>query len=946
VAPEEPTWSRVQEVLQAALDRPAETRDQFVRDMCRADKILLAEVQSLLVAHERAGNFAEQPALHRLAEGPPASDGLGEHHALLKPGDRLGPYEIRTLIGVGGMGEVYQAIDTRLDRVVAVKVLPRLVDRPDLRERFEREARTVAGLLHPNICVLHDIGAEGSLEYLVMEYVEGETLARRIARGPLSIEDAVRCAIDVARALADIHRHGIVHRDVKPSNIMLTSDGAKLLDFGIAKLHLTTVVASRQEEVGELPAVISSLFGTPQYMAPEQLNGAEVDGRADIFAFGAVLYEMLSGTKAFPSETLPGVTRAILEDAPAPLPTNGSVQLESLARIVERCLAKNPESRWQSADEVLEHLANISSKASLFSALGPQRILLGLLIVGLVGLTILWGSWPINRRSASRAPDASAAARQLTFSGTATSPEISRDGRFVAYWDRGGVFVQDLEQGGTTRVFDREFRLRMFPIRWSPTGMQLLIASFGEAFVVNRSGGIASDVDSEKSLTFPIWWQDDSTIAGISSPERGVGIFARSIKERTAATLRSLCDLPGATAWSFLDWSPARDAFLVVAGSDKAASQILTIDARSCRTNAIPGPDQSLLLARWSADGQAIYYVHRGKAGLWKVRVDPDGKGTSPPTLVRDDHAGPFALSASNRMVYQRQMSSANLWLVAPGGVAPIARSLTEGTSTHDTPALSPDGSRLAFTRQGSVHVVSTSGGPSRQILRSVANASDVTWSTDGRTLAVLTVSAQERGVWIVDADSDSARFLPTTLPASATLLRLQWAPGTDLLVIGAPRPGAMSSINLTTGEGRPIWVGRGTTEWPLVMTAQMSPDRSRAVVSQTRDAGVSYDVYTLPRDGVGARQERSLLPAPLAGAAGDGSVIGWSSDGWIYLRGNSGRDILKVSAAGGRAIPVLRLPENLKNVVDVRMSPQGPPFVVTVRESLSDIWVADRFDR
>ena len=197
----------------------------------------------------------------------------------------------------------YQATDTRLDRVVAVKVLPRLVDCPDLRERFEREARTVAGLLHPNICVLHDIGAEGSLEDPVMEYVEGETLARRIGRGPLSIEDAVRCAIDVARALAEIHRHGIVHRDVKPSNIMLTSDGAKLLDFGIAKLQLAAVVASEQEEVGELPAVISSLFGTPQYMAPEQLEGREVDGRADIFAFGAVLYEMLTGTKAFPSET-------------------------------------------------------------------------------------------------------------------------------------------------------------------------------------------------------------------------------------------------------------------------------------------------------------------------------------------------------------------------------------------------------------------------------------------------------------------------------------------------------------------------------------------------------------------------------------------------------------------------------------------------------------------
>ena len=294
----------------------------------------------------------------------------------------------------------------------------------------------------------------------------------------------------------------------------------------------------------------------------------------------------------------------------------------------------------------------------------------------MVGLAILWGSWPINRRSA---PDSSAAARQLTFSGTATSPEISRDGRFVAYWDSGGLFVQDLEEGGTTRVYDREPReFLLFPVRWSPTGTQLLIASFGRTFAVSRSGGIASDIGSEKALTFPVWWRDDSTIAGISSAERRVGIFARSIKERTAAALRSLCDLPGTRGWSFLDWSAARDEFLVIASSDKAADQLQTVDPRTCRTSAVPGPDQPLLLARWSPDGQAIYYVHRGEPGLWKAPIGPDGKGTSSPTLVRDDHTGPFAVSANNRMVYQRQMSSVNLWLVAPGGADPIVRSVTE----------------------------------------------------------------------------------------------------------------------------------------------------------------------------------------------------------------------------------------------------------------------------
>jgi VWFA-related protein len=365
---EEPTWSRVQEVLQAALDEPAETRGQFVREMCRDDEILFAEVQSLLVAHDRAGDFAERPALCRLADGPTATDDLATHHPLLSPGDRLGPYEIRSFIGAGGMGEVYRAIDIRLDRVVAVKVLPWRAERPDLRERFEREARTIAGLLHPNICVLHDVGAEGPLEYLVMEYVEGETMATRIARGSLSIEDAVRYATDIAKALAEIHRHGIVHRDVKPSNIMLTSDGAKLLDFGIAKLRFASPMAADQTSGGERSPAVSSLLGTPQYMAPEQLQGKDVDRRSDIFSFGAVLYEMISGRKAFPVDIVLNTIAAITEHDPRPVSTLTVPDVEAVDRLVRRCLAKDPEYRWQNADQLVDALRNISNSTRPASA--------------------------------------------------------------------------------------------------------------------------------------------------------------------------------------------------------------------------------------------------------------------------------------------------------------------------------------------------------------------------------------------------------------------------------------------------------------------------------------------------------------------------------------------------------------------------------------------------
>ena len=216
----------------------------------------------------------------------------------LTPGDKLGPYEILSPLGAGGMGEVYKARDTRLDRSVAVKVLPEhIAKRENLRVRFEREARAVASLNHPNICTLHDIGVQDGISYMVMELMEGETLAARIEKGPIPLEQALVLAAQIADALDRAHRAGVTHRDVKPANIMLTRDGVKVLDFGLAKSTAApgpndaTLVASLTTE--------GSIIGTPQYMAPEQFEGKEADARADIWAFGAVLYEMVTGQKAF-----------------------------------------------------------------------------------------------------------------------------------------------------------------------------------------------------------------------------------------------------------------------------------------------------------------------------------------------------------------------------------------------------------------------------------------------------------------------------------------------------------------------------------------------------------------------------------------------------------------------------------------------------------------------
>src|SRR6202171_251345 len=233
------------------------------------------------------------------------------------PGSRLGPYEILSSIGAGGMGEVYRARDTRLDRTVAIKVLPtHLADRSELRERFEREAKTIASLNHPHICVLHDIGQQDGTDYLVMEYLEGETLAQRLVKGPLPLEQVLQYAIEISDALDKAHRKGVTHRDLKPGNIMLTKTGTKLLDFGLAKLKQQVAPAT---PLSELPTVNDSLtaqgsiVGTLQYMAPEQLESKEVDARTDIFAFGAVVYELATGKRAFEGKSQASLIAAILE---------------------------------------------------------------------------------------------------------------------------------------------------------------------------------------------------------------------------------------------------------------------------------------------------------------------------------------------------------------------------------------------------------------------------------------------------------------------------------------------------------------------------------------------------------------------------------------------------------------------------------------------------------
>src|SRR5271163_1314326 len=308
----------------------------------------------------------------------------------LTSGTKLGPYEIQSPLGAGGMGEVYRARDTRLDRIVAIKVLvSHLSSSPELKQRMEREARAISSLNHPHICHLYDIGSQDGTDYLVMEFLEGETLSDRLRKGAMPLNEILKVGIAIAEALAVAHRQGIVHRDLKPGNIMLTQGGAKLMDFGLAKpLGLqNTGVSSGTVPSFTAAATLSgpspltplttagSIVGTIQYMSPEQIEGKEADARSDIFAFGAVLYEMAAGKRPFTGKSQISLASSILESDPQPLSTLQPLTPPAFEHVLTTCLQKNPEQRFQTAHDIKLELQWIASDRSSSAAPAQPALL-------------------------------------------------------------------------------------------------------------------------------------------------------------------------------------------------------------------------------------------------------------------------------------------------------------------------------------------------------------------------------------------------------------------------------------------------------------------------------------------------------------------------------------------------------------------------------------------
>ena len=489
-------WTRVRTLLEELVDRSADDRRRYLAEACSDEPDVREEVDSLLQAREAAGRFLESAEV-------PGERGVGpDRPPALEPGTRLGSFEIVSTLGAGGMGEVYRARDMRLGREVAIKMLPvDLAADASYRERFEREARAISRLAHPHICVLHDVGhatLAGSVErqYLVMELLDGETLAARLMHGALPLDQAVACGIQIAEALAAAHARGIIHRDLKPANVMIGTDGdVKVLDFGLAKLMEVEASSQRGTLSTEVPlSDLGTIAGTAAYMSPEQATGGQVDARSDIFSFGATLYEITTGVCAFAGDSPAEVVAAVLQGALKP-PTqiNPSIPRE-LELVILRCLRRDPERRNQTMLDVrneLRELAEQSDSHSLAPAPMVRRWHRGRVAASVaVAVTLVAATWVFWRRSVEFPPIRVLPVAILA--GYEMMPTLSPDGNQLAFaWngDKGGrnfdIYVSIVGSAAVHRITSDPAH-DVNP-SWSPDGRQI-------AFVRHRSNDRAGRV--------------------------------------------------------------------------------------------------------------------------------------------------------------------------------------------------------------------------------------------------------------------------------------------------------------------------------------------------------------------------------------------------------------------------------------------------------------------
>jgi eukaryotic-like serine/threonine-protein kinase len=809
-------WQRVAHLYESVLEHESAQRAAFLAEASAGDDDLRREVQSLL-EHDNTPLLIDEPMLETAAAVLDDQDDQFD----LKPGDLLGSYRIDRLLGRGGMGQVYRAVDARLNRTVALKVLPRgLANDSQFRARFEGEAHAVAALAHPHICTLHDIGRHEGVDFLVMEYLEGETLARRLERGQIAVGQALTFAMHIADALAAAHRGGIVHRDLKPSNIILARSGAKLVDFGLAK----PVASSAADRARMMPSTMprgvtaqGTIVGTLQHMAPEQLEGKDADARTDIFAFGTVLYEMLTGNKAFEGKSQASLIGAIMHAQPAAISASQPLTPPALDRVVKICLAKEPDNRWQSARDLLheleairDQLPSVSPLASKNRALGAWvvPVLLSAIAIAVIARQVMQ---PDSHSAVARFAVAPPEGTSLPVPGP-SSPQISPDGtRVVFHVSRGGEWVlalrsiDDLQAhviAGTERG--------RFPF-WSTNSRDIAFFADGKLKSINVAGGPVQVICDTCRGIGGTWNQED-VIVFLAGGTEGLYKVAASGGAPTALT-----SFRHAERFQYRPaFLPDGRRFLYFLEPD--AIYLASLDSGESRRIAANGTGAS-----YSAPG---FLIHRQGRTLIAQRFDDNfDKPLGNPVPIAGDVVPPrlrggevaagssFSISSNGVLAYTtlpevdltlswfdrtgqflgtigslpfRVFGGANLSpdgtriaMQSPVGPDPNSEiwlfDLTQRRSTQLTfvdgadraPIWSPDGQRLVFAslrlEAPGMYVKNASGGqPEQLLLPSQTVSRDEQWPSDWSSDGIVFLSGRDRqsdDIWMLPLAGDRKAY-------------------------------------------------------------------------------------------------------------------------------------------------------------------------------------------
>lgn len=870
-------WRQVEELYHSALEQPPELREAFLASASAGNSGLRQEVLSLLQ------HAAEESRLDR-----PAWEGA-----------QIGPYEILDKVGSGGMGDVWKARDTRLDRIVAIKRA-----KANFSERFEREARAVAALNHPHICTLYDVGPD----YLVMEYVDGKPL-----HGPLPLKKAMGYAIEIAQALEAAHRAGIVHRDLKPANIFLAKQGVKLLDFGLARRFAMTPLAENDQTQTEFSTGEGVIVGTPAYMAPEQIEGRTTDARSDIFAFGCVVYEMLTGRRAFEGKSKASTMSAVLSQEPAKISEEVDAP-EELQRIVSRCMRKDPERRFQDIADVRIAIQELSEESAAHTAkpvvrpAGRRRLMLAGMAaaVAIPGGTgwLYWGKAPAKVEATLR--------RVTSDGGLTTAPAFSPDGKWIAYAsDRAGagldIWLQQLESSQSIRLTNDPADDHQ--PTFSPDGTQLLFRSerdHGGIYAVPILGG-------EQRLVAaggfnPQFSPDGKKIAywsGYSGGSLPASGWISSISGGSPRRFRP--EFPGVRQ---LRWSPDGKFLGFVAVRDSSApaaempdwwiapveggAAVPTQVRRALRAQgAIPG---ELLEWEWSRSNQMLFAARHGSArNIWRVGIDPQtGRITAPAerlTLATESEFDPTSLNG--RMIaFSAGESGNDIWSLnlnaGERDAQPALVRLTAGGHGRGNarPSISRDGHLVSY--------LSSKSGRARVWIKNVESGAE----------HVLTAGAGPEFWPVISPDGTRVAFTPT-FSAQASALREgipiliasvrtgvaevvcadctrpeDWSPDGSRLIYQPGSAAGSGFFELSLADRRTPIIQDPDR---YTFSPQYSPD-GRWV---TRTSGDTRKIWVAPLYG----PERPIPPARWI-AITDGATIdrepGWSSDGSIlYFASN-----------------------------------------------------------